>query len=119
MLLIAYEKACEAIFSLLKLEELSGEVDASSAVFFLVLGAPASLFEEVLVGGVPVSDAVAKDDAGTVKKPRGFFFAFEVGVGSIDVWIFFGLFAIESFSPFFLLPCLGVPYIASTPHPLA
>jgi hypothetical protein len=48
--------------------------------FFLVLGVLTSFFEEVLVGGVPVGYAVAKDDAWAVKGSWGFLFAFKMSV---------------------------------------
>ena len=55
----AYEESGDAILPFLETEEFSGEVDASSSVFFLMLGSSASFFEEVLVGVVPVGYAIA------------------------------------------------------------
>ena len=119
MLPAPYVKACDTIFSLLEFEELSGKVDTPLTIFFLVLWTPTSLFEEVLVGSVPVGNAVTKDHTRTVKEPRGLSFAFKVRVGLIDSRVFLSLFAIECLSAFFFLPCLGIPYIACASHPLA
>lgn len=71
MFLGSYEEACDSVFALLELEELSGKVDASSAVFFMVLGASTPFFEEVSIGISPIGYAIAQDDAWAVVEPWG------------------------------------------------
>ena len=83
MFLPSYKESGDAIFSFAELKELSGEVDAPTTIFLFVLWPSAPFFEEVLIGGIPVDNAVAEEDTGAVIQPGSCFFIFEMGVGTI------------------------------------
>lgn len=109
-----------AVWADIEGKQFACEMEAKVIVLFLGFGFATKTFEMALKGVVPVDSGIAQKLAGTIGKPRGEFFVFEVRIGLVDGREKAGVreFACEGLMVLIFLT-LGIPDHPNTTKPLA